>query len=230
MVWAAETELYAGDGVRACEILERDRRALKPKLPDARPVSARATAFVRARALVASPAARRERGRGAHPGGAASCARARSGANALDCGALVTRHGHRARTPRGPAAAAIAALEIAIHRADVADMALFAWAARHRLGLLVGGADGARRVREAEEAIRAQGIVVPARFAGMLLAGPLGCRRRASPQARAKRESTLAGLSAVSRRASGSTSAARARGPRHRAQTSRARRGAGSRV
>jgi hypothetical protein len=172
MVWAAEIEIYAGDGARACEILERDRRALgKSFLLHVQFIRA-STAFVRARSLIAAvePAAGR---RGAH----AVVAEARRIARRLErermpwaspLGCLVAA---AAANLAGDRAGAIAALESAIHRALLAEMPLYAWSARHRLGLLLGGADGARRVRDADAAMSAVGIHAPAHYAGMLLPG-----------------------------------------------------------
>jgi serine/threonine protein kinase len=173
MVWAAETELYAGEGARACEILERDRRALgKSFLLHVQFIRA-TTAFVRARSLIASieqaPARRRAR-----------LSEARRIARRLEREAmpwtspLVCLVAAAAENAAGDRRAAIALLESAIHRALLVEMPLYAWSARHRLGLLLGGADGARRVREAEAAMTALGIRAPARFAGMTLPGRWG--------------------------------------------------------
>jgi eukaryotic-like serine/threonine-protein kinase len=170
MVWGAEAELYAGDGARACEILDRDRSALRRSFLMHVQFLRASTAFVRARALVASleggPALRRAR-----------LAEARRIGQRLDregmpwTSALSRLVAAAVENASGRPVAAAALLEAAVHRANVADMAIHAWAARHRLGLLLGGADGARRVRDAEEAMTAQGIRVPARYAGMLLPG-----------------------------------------------------------
>ena len=58
--------------------------------------------------------------------------------------------------------------------ADDADMLLQAAAARHQLGLLLGGAEGALELRQAEEAMRAQDVRVPAKFAGLYVPGRWG--------------------------------------------------------
>jgi hypothetical protein len=173
MVWGAETELYAGEGARAREILDRDRRALGRSFLMHVQFLRVTTEFVRARALVAAPDVAPER----RP---ARIAEARRIARRLDregipwAAALSALAGAAAENAAGDRVAAIAALEAAIHRSIVADMALHAWAARHRLGLLLGGADGARRAREAEDAMSGQGIRVAARYAGMLLPGRWG--------------------------------------------------------
>jgi hypothetical protein len=56
-------------------------------------------------------------------------------------------------------------------RAHNADMVLHAWAARHRLGALLGGAEGLTLVEESEAAMRAKGIHAPERYVAMLLPG-----------------------------------------------------------
>ncbi len=173
MVWGAETELYAGDGARACEILDRDRRALKRSFLMQVQYLRAATAFIRARALVASV-------EGAPKRAGSRIREVRRLAHALErermpyTAALSSLVMAAVENAEGNRDGAIATLESAIHKSNVADMALFAWAARHRLGLAMGGAEGARRVREAEEALGAQGVVVAARFARMLLPGRWG--------------------------------------------------------
>ncbi len=170
MVWGAETELYTGEGARALALLDRDRRPLRRSFLMHVQFLRATTAFVRARALVASieggPGARRGR-----------IAEARRIGRRLDrermpwTAALSSMVVAAVENAAGNRAAAIQALETATHRTSIADMAIYGWAARHRLGLLLGGAEGARRVREAEAALSAQGIRAPARYAGMLLPG-----------------------------------------------------------
>lgn len=173
MVWGAEAELYAGDGARACEILDRDRRALKRSFLLQVQFLRGFTGFVRARALIASGEGGAERRR-------ARIAEARRIARRLDregmpwTAAVSSMVAAAVENADGNPAGAAAALEAAVHRATMADMAIYGWAARHRLGLLLGGDDGARRVREAEDAMSAQGIRVPARYAGMLIPGRWG--------------------------------------------------------
>ena len=173
MVWGAETELYSGDGAQACAILDRDRRALKRSFLMQVQFLRASTAFVRARALVASG----EGGREARRDRIAEARRIarRLGREGMPwIAALASLVSAAVENADGNPAAAVTSLEAAVHRATIADMVIYGWAARHRLGLLLGGADGARRVREAEEAMSAQGIRVPARYAGMLLPGRWG--------------------------------------------------------
>ncbi len=72
---------------------------------------------------------------------------------------------------RGEADAAVAQLRAAIPSFEAADMAIFAAVARGRLGGLLGGDEGAALVAGCDAALRAQHVVVPARFARMLAPG-----------------------------------------------------------
>ncbi len=170
MVWAAEIELYAGEGVRACDVLDRDRRALQRSFLLHVQYLRGATGFVRARALVASVD-------GAHARRAARLREARRIGHRLQREGMAWTSAFSSlvlaavENAAGDREAAMKSLELAIHRCVVADMSVHAWVARHRLGLLIGGAEGDRRVREADEALSAQGIVAPARYAGMVLPG-----------------------------------------------------------
>ena len=71
----------------------------------------------------------------------------------------------------GDHAGAQSALRAAIAGADATDMALHAAAARHELGLLIGGEEGATLASGAREAMAALGILAPERFAPMLVPG-----------------------------------------------------------
>jgi hypothetical protein len=64
-----------------------------------------------------------------------------------------------------------AALRAAIEGAEAVDMALHAAAARHELGVLIGGDEGAKLVQDADNAMTSLGIQVPARLAPMLVPG-----------------------------------------------------------
>jgi serine/threonine protein kinase len=181
MVWGAEIEVYVGDGLRACAILEREEPAFKRSFLTHVQFLRCITMFVRARALIASidntPVRRPERIREARRIGRRL---AREGMPWTD--ALSSMVAAAVQNAAGQRAAAAASLETAIHRAVIADMPLYAWAGRQRLGLLLGGAEGLRRARDAEEVFRAQGVVVPARFAAMLLPG----RWEPEPDSKAK--------------------------------------------
>ena len=72
---------------------------------------------------------------------------------------------------RGETGSAIALLERAVADLDLADMAMIAAAARHRLGELVGGEAGRVLMEQSELAMRAEGIVDPARITAMFANG-----------------------------------------------------------
>ena len=76
-----------------------------------------------------------------------------------------------AANAEGDRPGAIAALRSAIDRAVAADMMGYAAAARYQLGSLLGGEEGAALVARGEEALRAQDVRVPARFAATLVPG-----------------------------------------------------------
>jgi hypothetical protein len=171
MVWSAEIELYAGEGLRAMEILDESRRPLGRSFLLHVQFIRSITTFARARALVVAASAAPQRRRRALAGRARRLARQLDREGMPWTAALACMVAAAAANATGDRAAAIAALEAAVHRANLADMSIYAWAARHQLGVMQGGADGGRRLRDAEEAMRAQGIVSPARYAGMLLPG-----------------------------------------------------------
>jgi serine/threonine protein kinase len=71
----------------------------------------------------------------------------------------------------GRHAAGDAALRTAIAAAEAANLSLHAAAARHELGLSIGGDEGGALVRVAEDVMMQQGVQAPARFAPMLVPG-----------------------------------------------------------
>jgi len=74
----------------------------------------------------------------------------------------------------GDGPGAIAALRVAIERAEATDMSMHAAAARHVLGRLLGSEEGTALVRQAEDAMRAQDVRVPSRLAAVWLPGTWG--------------------------------------------------------
>jgi hypothetical protein len=174
MVWSVETELYVGDGARALAILDEGHRALRRSFLLQVQFLRGMTHFARARALVATAATlpnaeRSERLRLAT--GARALAKKLEREHMPWTDALARFVSAAAANVVGDRDAAIVALEAAIHRATLADMAGFAWVARHQLGVMQGGADGGRRLREAEDALKSREVVFPARYAGVLLPG-----------------------------------------------------------
>jgi serine/threonine protein kinase len=171
MFGEAEVELYLGEGARAYDRVARDTAALKKSLLLNVQHMRAQTAFVRGRAAIASvesePAMREAR-----------LAEARQLAKQLEreamawtapFAAILTAGVAKAEGDRG---AAGAALHSAIALADAAHMSGYATTARYQLGVLLGGQEGGDLVRRAEEAMAAQGIRVPARFARTLVPGP----------------------------------------------------------
>jgi hypothetical protein len=165
-----EIELYAGDGAKAYARVDRDTIALKKSVLLKVQHMRVQTAFLRGRCAIASleaePAMRLQR-----------LAEARRLAHELE------REGMGWSAPfasilnagvanaEGDRAGAIHGLKAAIERAVAADMAGYVAAARYQLGSLLGGEEGAELVGQAEDALRAQGVRVPGRFAATLVPG-----------------------------------------------------------
>jgi serine/threonine protein kinase len=170
MFGEAEIEIYVGDGARAYERVARDTVRLKKSLLLNVQHMRAQTAFVRGRAAIASleaePAMR-----------AARLAEIRRLARQLEgermawtapFAAILTAG---AANAEGDRAGAAASLRSAITLADAASMSGYATAARYQLGLLIGGDEGDEMVRRAEQALVAQNVRVPARFASTLVPG-----------------------------------------------------------
>jgi serine/threonine protein kinase len=165
-----EIELYAGDGAKAYERLERDEGALKKSLLLTVQFMRALTTFARGRAAVASIGTAPER-KGARLAEARRLARRLEREDmswTAPLAALVTAS---AANASGDRPAARASLERAIALAQAADMALYAAAARFQLGRSLGRTEGAKLVERADDDMRAQAIQMPARFAAMLVPG-----------------------------------------------------------
>jgi serine/threonine protein kinase len=170
-----EIELYVGDGAKAYARVERDRVALNKSLLLKVQHMRVQTAFLRGRCAIASleaePAAR-----------SARLAETRRIARELERERVGWSAPFAAILRAGVASAesdrigAIAALKAAIERADAANMAGYATAVRYQLGSLVGGEEGAELVARAEDAMKAQGVRRPDRFASTLVPGRWGDR------------------------------------------------------
>ena len=173
MFGEGEIELYLGNGALAYARVSRDTRALKRSLLLTVQHMRAQTAFLRGRCAIASieaePALRDAR-----------LAETTVLADRLD----KERMGWTApfaailraaiANAKGDRSGAIVSLKEAIDLAKTAQMAGYETAARHQLGLLVGGDEGARMVASAEDAMKAEGIRVPARFAATLVPGRWG--------------------------------------------------------
>jgi hypothetical protein len=74
----------------------------------------------------------------------------------------------------GARQAAMDHLKIAIARAEAVGGLAYVPAARHRLGLLLGGEAGRTLAEQATEEMSREGIVDPPRWAGVFLPGTWG--------------------------------------------------------
>jgi len=173
----AEIELYVGDGAKAYARVERDTVPLKKSLLLKVQHMRVQTAFLRGRCAIASleaqPTLAPQR-----------LAEARRIARALDREGMAWSAPFAAIVNAGVADAegdrpgAIEWLKTAIDRAVAADMKGYATAARYQLGSLLGGDEGARLTASADDAMRAQGVRAPARFAATLVPGRWRTARR----------------------------------------------------
>jgi serine/threonine protein kinase/tetratricopeptide (TPR) repeat protein len=172
MLSEAGIELYLGDGARAYERVQRDARALKRSFLLHSQSVRGFTAYLRGCCAIASIDA----------GTAASSRRAR-----IDEARRMGQRLEKERSPWGPPLAAIVLasaanatgeradaidwLRRAVRRAEAAEMALHAWAARHQLGALLGGAEGKALLAQAEQSMATEGVRSPARMARLLVPG-----------------------------------------------------------
>jgi serine/threonine protein kinase/tetratricopeptide (TPR) repeat protein len=166
----AEIELYVGDGAKAYARVDRDTRALKRSLLLEVQHMRAQTTFLRGRSAIASLEAE-------------PAMRARRLAETRRLAARLEKEGMGWTAPfaailragvanaEGDRTGAIDALRSAIDLALLADMAGYVAAGRYQLGSLLGGEAGAELVARAEEAMMAQGVQVPARFAATLVPG-----------------------------------------------------------
>ena len=165
MFGEGEIELYAGNGEQAYQRVVRDEPALKKcYILEWQHMRAQ-TAFLRGRCAIASidgaaPALRRQRTREARR---LSRQLESEGMAWTAPFAAILRAG--AAHGEGDRSAAIRALQQAIDRARVANMSMYAAAARYQLGRLLGDPEGLLLVREAEEAMKAQDVRRPDRLA-----------------------------------------------------------------
>jgi serine/threonine protein kinase len=168
-----EIELYLGDGAKAYARVDRDTKALSKSLLLRVQHMRVQTMFLRGRCAIASldaePGARRQRLR-----------------ETLRLARRLDKEGMTWAAPfaailraavtnaLGNRSAAIDGLRHAIDLSRAADMHGYTRAARHRLGLLLGGDEGHRLVAEAEREMADQGVRAPARFAATLVPGRWG--------------------------------------------------------
>jgi serine/threonine protein kinase len=170
MFGEAEIELYVGDGASAYARVERDTAALKKSLLLNVQHMRAQSAFMRGRCAIASLGAQPEHRE-------ARLAEARQLAAQLEAegmgwtAPLASILNAGVANAQGDHAGAATSLRSAIERADAASMSGYATAARHKLGILLGGDEGLALMQQAEQAMKAQGIRAPARFASTLVPG-----------------------------------------------------------
>jgi hypothetical protein len=170
MFGEAEIELYVGDGASAYARVERDTAALKKSLLLNVQHMRAQSAFVRGRSAIASLEAQPEHRE-------ARLAEVRQLAAQLEAEGMgwtapfasILNAG--VANAQGDHAGAATSLRSAIERADAAGMSGYATATRHKLGILLGGDEGLALMQRAEQAMKAQGIRAPARFASTLVPG-----------------------------------------------------------
>jgi hypothetical protein len=169
----AEIELYAGNGLAAYDRLKRDEVRLEKSMLLNLQLLRIFTGYAVGRAAIASlPEEGQERSeRIAEANQRAVALRGEKMPWADVYAASVTAC---VKNAEGDREGALSALREAIALADAADMLLQAAVARHRLGLLLGGAEGAFELQQAEETMRAQDVRVPAKFAGLYVPGRWG--------------------------------------------------------
>ncbi len=163
----AEIELYAGDAAAAYARLELDAQALKKSLILSVQFTRAATLFIRGRAAIGSMGTATPELRAARLKEARKLTRQleREQMPWIDALAAILRAA--VASVSGDRDAAKIALREAITLAQAADMQLYAAASRYQLGVLLG-TEGKGLVEGAEDAMAAQEIRAPARFAAML--------------------------------------------------------------
>jgi hypothetical protein len=172
MAREVEIDLYRGRGAAAYARLARDARALDRSMLLRAQYVRTATDYLRARCAIAT----------LHEGGD----QAHRAKRLAEARTMRRRLGHEGMAWAAVFESAVAAsvadaegdegearehLRATIERAEAADMMLHVHVARFRLGGLVGRDEGRALVSRAEEAMRAEGIRVPERFAALLIPG-----------------------------------------------------------
>lgn len=168
-----QADLYAGDGGRAyARIVERWSAYKRSLLQTVEMLGAMALQLRGRSALAAAAAATNGKDTSALLASATRDARAvgriRAGWAAPVSGLLLAGI---AVTKRASDERAITLLRSAVSGFDAAEMALYAAAARRRLGGVIGGDEGASLIRTADEWMTAQTVRNPARMTAMLAPG-----------------------------------------------------------
>jgi hypothetical protein len=170
MHYEAETDLYVGDPARAYDRIAGDEAAIKKSFLLHVQILRGLTWYLRGRCAVASmaavPAHARARLAEAHQLGVRL--RREKAPWAPVFGGIVAAAVALAREDQS---AAMASLRAVIAAAGDAHMFLHAAAARHQLGLLIGGDAGRALIQQGEEEMASRGVRSPARMATRLVPG-----------------------------------------------------------
>ncbi len=170
MIAEVEIDLYDRKGKSAYDRLVRDARAFRRSFLGVAQYVRAITSFAVARAAIASSCEAPELQKG-------RLREARRMSRRLQRGGLpwMSALGSLVAAAIAPAegdpAAACSHLRTGAAQAHVADMALHACSARHRLGTLLGGEDGRLLVQDAEETMRTKGVQAADRYVAMLVPG-----------------------------------------------------------
>jgi eukaryotic-like serine/threonine-protein kinase len=170
MVMEAFIEIYAGDGARAFDRVEKDERAVKRSFLLKGQFVRGTHEYIRGIAAVAACSVRPD-SRTKYLAEARRMAVKLENEQMAWTAPLAAIVSAGASSAAGDLQGAAASLERAIELAVAADMSLYAAAARYQLGRLLDGVRGNALVSAAEQAMRAQDVRAPARFATMLVPG-----------------------------------------------------------
>jgi eukaryotic-like serine/threonine-protein kinase len=170
MAFEPDIDLYVGDGGPAYDRLMRDHRRLKGSLLLRVQFVRGIFEYSRGRCAIALVEARPSERH-------VRVAEARRAVQALEregmawTSALATLVRAAAENAAGHRDDAVTALRTAIARSEAAGMAMHALAARHRLGEVLGGAEGQAIARAASDAIVAEGVRNVPRWVAIYLPG-----------------------------------------------------------
>jgi tetratricopeptide (TPR) repeat protein len=170
LVAQVEIDLYEGHGARAHQRMVRDAAAIRHSFLTRAQCIRAATNFASARSAIAASFEEPE-SRGPRLGEAQKLSRKLTAEGEPWIDALASLASAGIANAFGQREVARTHLGAAAERAEAADMALHAAAARHALGTLTGGDEGTTLVEAAAEAMRKKGVRAPERYARMLLPG-----------------------------------------------------------
>ncbi len=165
-----DIDLYEGHGMRAHERMASEARAVRRSFVWVAQYVRALNEFARARAAIAA-SFESDAAKGPLLHAARRSAR-KLASEGLPWTSVLAAMVEAARSNAlGDREGTVRSLQRAADRAETAEMALYAAAARHRLGTQIGGTEGTALRRKAEETMRAKGVRAPERFAAIMLPG-----------------------------------------------------------